>query len=96
VPPGRADLPTVVLNRHLDTVGVTGMPEPFTPPVEGDRLYGRGAADMKGGVAALVAAAEHLVAAGAPVRPGLLRLSVGLEGADVLVDDLRQAIAATA
>jgi acetylornithine deacetylase len=71
VPPGSADLPTVVLNGHLDTVGVTGMPEPFTARVEGERLYGRGAADMKGGVAALVAVAEHLVATGAPVRPVL-------------------------
>ncbi|MDG6103916.1 M20/M25/M40 family metallo-hydrolase [Dactylosporangium aurantiacum] len=71
VPPGPADRPTVVLNGHLDTVGVTGMPAPFTPRVDGDRLFGRGAADMKGGAAALVAAAEHLVAADAPVRPVL-------------------------
>ena len=71
VPPGPPDLPTVVLNGHLDTVGVTGMPDPFRPRVEDDRLHGRGAADMKGGVAAVVAAAEQLVAAGAPVRPVL-------------------------
>jgi acetylornithine deacetylase len=71
VPPGPAGLPTVVLNGHLDTVGVAGMPEPFTPRVAGDRLFGRGAADMKGGVAALVVAAERLVARGAPVRPVL-------------------------
>jgi acetylornithine deacetylase len=58
VPPGPSDRPTVVLNGHLDTVGVAGMAEPFSPRVEGGRLYGRGAADMKGGVAALVAAAE--------------------------------------
>src|SRR5690348_7739941 len=31
VPPGPAEWPTLVLNGHLDTVGVTGMPEPFTP-----------------------------------------------------------------
>jgi len=71
VPPGPPDRPTVVLNGHLDTVGVSGMSDPFNPRVEGERLYGRGAADMKGGVAALVAAAEALVAQGAPVRPVL-------------------------
>ncbi|GAA1543483.1 ArgE/DapE family deacylase [Dactylosporangium maewongense] len=68
---GPATGPTVVLNGHLDTVGVDGMPAPFTPRLDGDRLFGRGAADMKGGVAAIVAAAEHLVAVGAPVRPVL-------------------------
>ncbi len=71
VPPGPEEWPTVVLNGHLDTVGVTGMPDPFTARVDGDRLYGRGAADMKGGVAAVVAAAEYLVSSGAPVRPVL-------------------------
>jgi acetylornithine deacetylase len=47
------------------------MPHPFAPRIDGDRLLGRGAADMKGGVAALVAAAEQLVATGAEVRPVL-------------------------
>lgn len=71
VPPEADRMPTVVLNGHLDTVGVAGMPDPFSPRVDGDRLHGRGAADMKGGVAALVVAAEELVRAGAPVRPVL-------------------------
>lgn len=66
--PGEPDWPTVVLNGHLDTVGVAGMPAPFVPDIDGDRMYGRGTADMKGGVAAAVVAAEHLVASGAPVR----------------------------
>lgn len=61
--------PSVVLNGHLDTVGVAGMSAPFAPRIEGDRLYGRGAADMKGGVAALVVAAERLLASGTPLRP---------------------------
>jgi acetylornithine deacetylase len=69
--PGPAHWPTIVLNGHLDTVGVAGMTDPFTPREDGDRLFGRGAADMKGGVAAVVTAAEQLVAAGAPVRPVL-------------------------
>src|SRR5436190_16873322 len=40
--------PTVVLHGHLDVV--PGRPEQFTPSVVGDRLYGRGAYDMKGGL----------------------------------------------
>ena len=50
---------SLLLNGHLDTVGVAGMEVPFEPRVEGGRLHGRGAYDMKGAVAAmLVAAAE--------------------------------------
>jgi len=51
---------TVVLNGHLDTVGVEGMRDPFTPRIEDGRLYGRGASDMKAGLAGLVVAAERL------------------------------------
>jgi acetylornithine deacetylase len=71
IPPGSEEWPTIVLNGHLDTVGVTGIPDPFTARLDGDRLYGRGAADMKGGVAAVVATAECLLSSGAPVRPVL-------------------------
>lgn len=68
VGPGSDTDATVVLNGHLDTVGVAGMPAPFAPARDGDRLSGRGAADMKGGVAAMVTAAEELVASSAPLR----------------------------
>ena len=71
IAPGPLDAPTVIFNGHLDTVGVKGMDAPFTPRIDGDKLFARGAADMKGGVAALVVAAEELVRAGAPVRPVL-------------------------
>lgn len=43
---------------HLDTVGVEGMTHaPFDATIDGDRLYGRGSADMKSGVAAMCCAA---------------------------------------
>jgi acetylornithine deacetylase len=46
----------LLLNGHLDTVGVAGMADPHRPAVEGRRLAGRGAYDMKCGVAACMAA----------------------------------------
>ncbi len=49
--------PTLLLNGHLDTVGVAGMSvEPFGGELKDGRLWGRGSCDMKGGVAALLAA----------------------------------------
>ena len=52
--------PSVLLCGHLDTVGVEGMADPFVPRVENGRVYGRGAQDMKGGLAAMIAAAGRL------------------------------------
>src|SRR4029453_16414634 len=57
---GRESGPSVMLCGHLDTVGVEGMPDPFVPRLENGRLYGRGAQDMKGGIAAMIAAAGVL------------------------------------
>lgn len=57
---GRGDGKSLMLNGHLDTVGVQGMTDPFSARVEEGRLYGRGAQDMKGGVAAALAAAAAL------------------------------------
>lgn len=54
---------SLMLNGHLDTVGVAGMQDPHAPTIVGNRLYGRGAYDMKGGLAAIMmagaAAAQH-------------------------------------
>jgi acetylornithine deacetylase len=55
---------TLMLNGHLDVVGVEGMHHPPFDAHERDgRLYGRGSADMKGGVAAMCAAAARAHAA---------------------------------
>src|SRR5436305_3298923 len=50
---------SLLLNGHLDTVGVAGMEAPFDPRIEGGRLYGRGSYDMKGALAAVLVAASE-------------------------------------
>ena len=45
---------SLILNGHLDTVGVEGMTDPFKPRIEDGRMYGRGAIDMKASVAAMM------------------------------------------
>lgn len=52
----------LLMVAHIDTVGAGDMPDPFTPRERDGRLYGRGALDIKSGVAAMCAAAASLVA----------------------------------
>jgi acetylornithine deacetylase len=54
--PGRGGGRTLLLCGHLDTVGVGAMSGPFDARLDGDRLFGRGAFDMKAGVAAALVA----------------------------------------
>ena len=63
---GRGSGPVLLLNGHLDTVGVEGMADPFSGEVRDGRLHGRGAADMKGGVACILATAARLAAEDVP------------------------------
>jgi succinyl-diaminopimelate desuccinylase len=51
-PEAHEGVPCVILHGHLDVV--PGRPEQFHPRLEGDRLFGRGADDMKGGLAAMM------------------------------------------
>ncbi len=61
---GRQRGRTLMLCGHLDTVGVAGMEAPFHPVERNGRLYGRGAQDMKGGLAAILGAARALSVSG--------------------------------
>lgn len=68
--------PTVALVSHLDVVppGEGWMHDPFTPSIEDGRLYGRGAGDAKGSVAAMLAAAHDVATRGGPPHGRLLVL----------------------
>lgn len=61
--PGTAGAPALLLSGHLDTVALGTQQwsvDPFGATIEGDRIYGRGSSDMKGGAAAMVVAFERL------------------------------------
>jgi acetylornithine deacetylase len=58
---GSGDTPTLILCAHIDTVSAAGMTiAPFDPRVEGNKVYGRGSYDMKGGAAAILCAMAKL------------------------------------
>lgn len=87
---GRAPGRTLMLCGHLDTVGVAGMAVPFDPIERDGRLYGRGAQDMKGGVAAMVGAVRRLaesggLAAGRVIVAGVADEEFASLGAEALV-----------
>lgn len=72
--------PTLILNGHIDTV-TPGQPERWSgPPYDGrlseGRVYGRGACDMKGGLAAILAAVRAVRSSGLRLRGRLLVQSV--------------------
>lgn len=57
-------LPTILLNAHIDTVKpvATWTKDPFTPTMEGDRLYGLGSNDCGGGLVSLLQVFHHFSA----------------------------------
>jgi acetylornithine deacetylase/succinyl-diaminopimelate desuccinylase-like protein len=59
---GSGDGPTRLLCGHTDTVGVSGMDAPVDPVLRDGRVHGRGAQDMKGGLAAMLDAAASWLA----------------------------------
>jgi acetylornithine deacetylase len=55
---------SLMLNGHLDTVSVDAMADPFSAHIADGRLYGRGAYDMKGALAAAMLAVRDAARAG--------------------------------
>ena len=74
--PGAREGPSLLLNGHIDVVSAEPKDrwtsDPFSPEVRDGRLYGRGACDMKGGVAAMVFAAIVLADEGVRLAGDLI------------------------
>jgi acetylornithine deacetylase len=97
--PGKGGGQTLLLNGHLDTVGVAGMAEPFSGRIEGDRLYGRGSYDMKGAVAACLVACEgasHLALRGDVIVTAVADEEFASVGTEAVVATHRAAAAIVA
>ena len=88
---GDGDGRSLMWNAHTDTVGVEGMDAPFTPVRQNGRLYGRGAQDMKGSLAAQLIAARTLRESDTSLSGDVLVAAVADEehksiGTEALVD----------
>jgi len=70
---------SLMFNAHYDTVGVEGMDQPFSAAVRDGKMFGRGSYDMKGSLAAQMAAAKALVDSGAKLRGDLVIAAVADE-----------------
>jgi len=86
---------SLLLNAHMDTVGVEGMTiDPFGGELKYGRVYGRGSQDMKGSLAAMIAAVKAIVDAGIRLRGDLLITAVADEehssiGTEALVKEYK-------
>ena len=64
---------SLMLNGHMDTVGIDGMIiQPFTPSIQEGMLRGRGACDMKGALAAMIGALKSIMDSGMRLRGDLV------------------------
>lgn len=92
---GKENGPTICLNGHLDTVQLCSgwSRDPLGGDMEGDRLYGQGALDMKSGCAAIMVALERFVKTGKPFKGKVIATFVSVEegpygmGTNALIED---------
>lgn len=83
---------SLLLNAHMDTVGVAGMAKPLEARVENGRLYGRGAYDMKGSLAAIMvvgARAKDLGLRGDVIVTAVADEEVASVGTEAIARDIR-------
>ncbi len=86
---------SLMFNGHIDTVGADYMTiAPYDPKIEKNKLYGRGSFDMKGGLAASMAAVKSIVDSGLELRGDVVLAGVCDEefasiGTEHLMKDLR-------
>jgi len=76
---GRSGGHTVILEAHMDTASELGMENPFVPERKGNRLYGRGSCDTKGGLAAMMHAVKALKDCGRSLENSVLLLAAADE-----------------
>lgn len=72
---GSEEKPGLIFSAHFDTVPAGEIPwkfDPFSGVVHDNKIYGRGAADMKGGMAAMLKAAEVLSKSGVKLKGDLI------------------------
>lgn len=81
---------TLMLNAHIDTVGVSDMDTPFEPVFREGRMYGRGAYDMKSGLAAILLAliaAQQMSLAGDVIVTAVSDEEFGSIGSEALITE---------
>jgi succinyl-diaminopimelate desuccinylase len=85
--PGSGERPALSMSAHFDTIGVdrsAWTKEPFAAAIEGDRVYGRGSTDMKGGMAAMTIAMIELKRAGTALKGDLILHFTAAENSSLL------------
>lgn len=77
--PGKGGGRSLMLNGHMDTVGVEGMAAPFSATIREGKLYGRGSQDMKASLAAMLAVVKSLNDSGIALAGDLILTAVADE-----------------